>query len=79
MFLLKAKKTISLWISLVFFVALSCNSGWSIVGYDYIEDPSSFIEITSSDSVKHYYKDVLRFDSDMWCFRHNEWETIRKK
>lgn len=56
-----------------------CSPSWSIIKYSYIENPSNFVKITSVDSVKHYYKDIVRFNSDMWCVKHNQWEMIKKK
>jgi hypothetical protein len=51
----------------------SCSSGFGI--YEF-ESDSTYIEITSSDSITHFYKEVLRFDRDMWCFKHAQWEVV---
>ena len=51
----------------------SCSSGFGIHEF---ESDSTYIEITSSDSITHFYKEILRFDKDMWCFKHAQWEVV---
>ena len=73
---IKSKKSLLFLMSLLVLAPIgtsSCSSGFGI--YEF-ESDSTYIEITSSDSITHFYKEVLRFDRDMWCFKHAQWEVI---
>ena len=54
----------------------SCGTGFGVYSFD---ADSTYIEIISEDSVKHYYRETLKIGIDMWCFEHAEWEIVRKK
>lgn len=62
------------------FMLSSCNNGWSIGDFE----PSprdtmyAFVEIMDQDSTSHFYADKVRFNSDNWCFTHNQWEAVKE-
>ena len=54
----------------------SCNTGFGLYSF---ESDSTYTEIFGADSVLHFYKEVLRFGEDMWCFKHAQWEVVETK
>ena len=59
----------------------SCSNGWSIGNFELSPEDSmyTFVEVVDQDSTSHFFSDHVRFDKDMWCFTHNQWEIVRKK
>ena len=59
----------------------SCSNGWSVGNLDINAEDSmyTFVEVLDQDSISHFYSDHVRFNKDMWCFTHNQWEVVRKK
>ena len=59
----------------------SCSNGWSVGNVDINAEDSmyTFVEVLDQDSTSHFYSDHIRFNRDMWCFVHNQWEVVRKK
>lgn len=79
MFLKKSLKTLFtllLLLAVIPATTTSCGTGFGVYSFD---ADSTYIEIISEDSVKHYYKETLKIGTDMWCFEHSKWEIVRKK
>jgi hypothetical protein len=59
----------------------SCSNGWSIGNFELSPEDSmyTFVEVVDQDSTSHFFSDHVRFNKDMWCFTHNQWEIVRKK
>ena len=58
-----------------FFIVMGCSPGWSIAGLDVPIDESTYIEIYDTDSVIHYYRDVL-YETNNWCYIHQRFEDV---
>ena len=60
----------------------SCSSGWSVANYELTPQDTTvntvFMEITSSDSVVHWYSGRV-YDGSNWCYRHDDWEEVSRK
>ena len=65
----------------IIFMVSSCSNGWSVGNIDVHSEDSmyTFVEVLDQDSTSHFYSDHVRFNKDMWCFTHNQWEVVRKK
>ena len=64
----------------------SCNGGWSVAGVGISPEDSlytDFIVITDQDSSVHWYErmtiDGGILVGENYCYRHNNWEDVRKK
>ena len=58
----------------------SCSNGWSVGDFEPSPRDSmyAFVEIMDQDSTFHFYADMVRVNSDNWCFTHNQWEAVKE-
>lgn len=60
----------------------NCSTGWSVGGYELSPQDTLlntvFIEIVDQDSVVHWYHGKIHNESN-WCYKHDQWEEIRKQ
>jgi len=59
----------------------SCTSGWSVGSFELSAEDSmyTFVEVVDQDSTSHFFSDHIRFNKDMWCFTHNQWEIVKRR
>ncbi len=57
-----------------------CSPGWSAFGYEVDSDSTYvYLEVLDSDSVSHFYADMVEMNKSIWCHTHNRYEIVRKK
>ena len=68
------------------FILSACNGGWSVSGVSISPEDSlyaDFMVITDQDSSQHWYERTTTqggiLVGDNYCYRHNNWEDVRKK
>jgi len=62
-------------------VMSSCNTGWSVMGYELTPSDSSnaFVNLIDQDSITHHFRKPVVLESDNWCYKHNIYEMVRAK
>ena len=64
----------------ILFLVSGCSNGWSVGSFELNPEDSmyTFVEVIDQDSSSHFFSDHVRFNKDMWCFTHSQWEIVKR-